>query len=137
MFHVPEFARLLHGPLASTPACGNNGTFFFRSKVPGREIWCRASDSLQWEHVSLHVTTRTPQQYFAPTWDELCAIKALFWDADDVVMQLHLARATWLNTHPAILHLWKPRDQVIPLPPRSLVGLDALEARTQHERLHT
>jgi hypothetical protein len=125
MFHVPEFARLRHGPLASTTWNGNNGAFVFRSKIPGRDLWVIASDQKAWEHVSVHAANRT-HKLFVPTWEEMCSIKDLFWDPEDVVMQLHPARSVWINNNPATLHLWRPIGQSIPTPPTVLVGIKAL-----------
>jgi hypothetical protein len=38
------------------------------------------------------------------------------------VMQLHPARVDYINFHPHCLHLWRPVDATIPLPPSCLVG---------------
>lgn len=57
-----------------------------------------------------------------PTWDEMCFIKDQFWDAEDVVMQLHPAKSQYVNIHPNALHLWRPVGAEIPTPPAYLVG---------------
>jgi hypothetical protein len=123
-FHVPEAARILNGRLASTSADGNYGAFFFTGKLPGRELWCIASEGLDWgwEHVSTHVANRNGK-LFMPTWDEMCWVKDQFWDEEDVVMQLHPAKSQWINNHPTTLHLWRPTQTPIPLPPGILVGI--------------
>jgi hypothetical protein len=64
-----------------------------------------------WEHVSVS-TPRRP-----PNWREMCFIKALFWDAEDTVVQFHPPESAYVNQHPHCLHLWRSRDVVIPLPP--------------------
>jgi hypothetical protein len=69
-----------------------------------------------WEHVSVSTTTRTP------SWQEMCWVKDLFWGKEEVVMQLHPAKSEYVNHHPYCLHLWKPIDSVIPLPPSHMVG---------------
>lgn len=69
-----------------------------------------------WEHVSVSTPTR------CPTWAEMDFIKNVFWREDEVVMQLHVARADHVNVHPYCLHLWRPRHQAIPLPDPALVG---------------
>lgn len=126
MFHVPEEARIQNGPLGSTWAAGANGAFWFAGLGGGRELWVIASDGLDWEHVSVHVANRT-NKLFMPTWDEMCWVKDQFWDADDVVMQLHPAKAEYVNTHGKTLHLWRPTHQAIPTPPSVLVGLKGVE----------
>ncbi len=126
MFHVPEEARILNGPLGTTWAAGRNGAFWFAGLGSGRELWCIASDGRGWEHVSCHAANRT-NKLFMPTWDEMCWVKAQFWDPEDVVMQLHPAASEAVNTHSKTLHLWRPIGQEIPTPPSILVGIKGLE----------
>lgn len=68
-----------------------------------------------WEHVSVSTETRVP------TWAEMCVVKALFWDAEDCVMQLHPPKSQYVNRHPRTLHLWRPIDSTIPQPPIDFV----------------
>lgn len=133
MFHVPNDYRILNGPMGSTDAHGNNGAFFLPPKITGRELWVIASDGLEWDHVSAHVANRS-NKLFMPTWDEMCYIKGLFWDAEDAVMQLHPPQSQWVNTHPTTLHLWRPQDATIPLPPDILVGLRSLNDLSLKEK---
>lgn len=79
-----------------------------------------------WEHISVHAANRT-NKLFIPTWQEMCWIKDQFWDDEDTVMQLHPPQSTWVNTHAATLHLWRPIGQTIPLPPSILVGIKGLQ----------
>lgn len=121
-FHVPNKYRVRSGPLASSPDDGNNGGFFVPYALgPRAPLKVIASDGCGWEHVSVSLPDR------CPTWDEMCAIKALFWDAEDAVMQLHPPRSTWVNNHPYCLHLWRPVEGAIPLPPQFMVGIAGLE----------
>jgi hypothetical protein len=69
-----------------------------------------------WEHVSVSTEKRTPK------WSEMCMIKDLFWDEEETVMQLHPPKSIYVNYHPFTLHLWKPMEHSIPLPPPLLVG---------------
>ena len=111
-FQVPEHYRLTH---LSDMSDGNNGAF----RVAGpqaRDLYVIASDGLGWEHVSVSARKR------CPTWEEMCFIKSLFWDDEDVVMQLHPKRSEYVNQHPFCLHLWKPTEAVIPTPNPILVG---------------
>ncbi|HEX6827111.1 MAG TPA: hypothetical protein VF077_12410 [Nitrospiraceae bacterium] len=126
MFHVPHPHRIRSGPLASEDRAGNNGAFCFPGLLPGRELWAIASDGLDWEHVSLHAANRT-NKLFVPNWQEMCYIKALFWDAEDTVIQIHPPQSTYINMHPATLHLWRPIGQEIPLPHPLLVGYKNLK----------
>jgi len=71
-FHVPEKLRIKKGSLASTGEYGNCGAFQLR-----RGIFVIASDGLGWEHVS------ASKKLYPPTWDDMCYVKALFWDDSD------------------------------------------------------
>lgn len=70
-----------------------------------------------WEHCSVSLPTRTP------SWEQMCAIKDLMWDENEVCYELHPAKKDYINNHPYCLHIWKPIDQKIPLPPSIMVGL--------------
>jgi len=50
-------------------------------------------------------------------------VKDLCWDDEDVVMQLHPRKSEYVNNHPHVLHLWRPRHEMIPTPPSILVGV--------------
>lgn len=68
-----------------------------------------------WEHVSVCPENR------CPTWDEMCEIKDMFWRDDETVIQIHPARRDYVNFMQNCLHLWKPINQDIPLPPKLFV----------------
>lgn len=127
-FHVPEVARLRSGPMGSDPSYGNNGAFLIPSVEPGWQLAIIASDGTDsdvpeadgWEHVSVRATRRLQSR--VPTWKEMAYVKGVFWDPEVVVMQLHPRQSQYVNNHPHVLHLWRPRHAPIPEPPASLVG---------------
>jgi hypothetical protein len=51
-----------------------------------------------------------------------CFVKNLFWEEEEVVMQLHPATSQYVNYHPNCLHLWRPMHMSILHPPSILVG---------------
>ena len=124
-FHVPEFARITDHPrLGTTAANGNNGAFELESSLPGWTLTLICSDGadvVEWEHVSVHASRYNGKQLRTPTWDEMAFVKNLCWDDADVVMQLHPAKRDYVNTHPHVLHLWRPTRATIPTPPIILV----------------
>ncbi len=79
-----------------------------------------AHEDIPWEHVSVSCKKRPPN------WKEMCFVKALFWDDEDTVMQLHPPKSQWINNHPYCLHLWRPLKETIPLPPQITVGFKEL-----------
>lgn len=57
-----------------------------------------------WEHVSITLTDVER----CPKWDEMAYIKDLFWNEDELVVQLHPPKDQYVNLHPHCLHLWRP-----------------------------
>ena len=119
MFHVPEKYRMSSGPMPSDSRFGNNGAFLIPPLLGRREFCIIASDGMGWEHVSVHIYECKRSR--TPNWEEMCHIKNLFWDTEDVVMQIHPRHSNYVNTHPHVLHLWRPTEAVIPEPPTDLV----------------
>lgn len=71
--------------------------------------------SSDWEHVSVSTPTR------CLTWEEMCKIKELFFNDDGAVIQIHPAKKNYVNVHNFCLHLWKPKNEKLSLPPSYLV----------------
>lgn len=115
MFHVPNQHRIRSGhPLASDDSYGNNGAFVvpFESYT----FMVIASDGAGWEHVSISLPTRDP------SWKQMCAIKDMFWDPEDLVVQFHPPESEYVNNHEHCLHLWRAIARNMPAPEAILVG---------------
>lgn len=117
-----EKYRLRHvGEFSSMP--GDLFGFFI---IPGphnidlRVIASCGDELIKWEHISVSCQNR------CPNWIEMSYIKDLFWDEEEVVMQLHPAKSKWINNMQYCLHMWKPLDCKIPLPPDIAVGIKGL-----------
>lgn len=122
MFHVPEKARtsLAGGLFATDSSYGNNGIFAF--KKAGVNYYIIASDGKGWEHVSIHVVEdNNLDSTRCPTWEEMCVVKSIFWDDEDLVVQYHPPKSQYVNRHNFTLHLWRPTAVLIPLPPLDMV----------------
>jgi len=113
---VPERYRITTGRFASSPADGANGAY--KIPVGSRYLHALVSDGQYdgWEHVSVNGGDRVP------TWDEMCTIKALFWDDEEAVIQYHPRASQYVNCHPYVLHLWRPTAVPLPEPPSILIG---------------
>jgi len=128
-FHVPESSRVHDGPMGTLPNAGPYGAFSVPSPEPGWRLLIIATDGADdavpdargWEHVSVHAINGKRSR--CPSWKEMCLVKDLFWDPEDVVMQLHPRRSEYVNNHPNVLHLWRPTHVDIPTPPSLLVGV--------------
>lgn len=119
-----EFRWKDPGPPFQTKEGEPFGVFLIPSRVSGgRElsvIACDATDPLSggWEHVSVSVSGRRDR---CATWNEMCAVKNLFWEPDKCVVQFHPPEADYVNDHPGVLHLWHKVGEPFPMPPKHCV----------------
>lgn len=120
MFKVPEKYRLKTGQLGSDESYGNNGVFTIQIDR-FKQIRCIASDGEGWEHVSVSIMENR-RRIFTPNWDEMCYVKALFWDDEDIIIQFHPPRSEYVNFHPNVLHLWRQSGIIYQTPKKSLIG---------------
>jgi hypothetical protein len=109
-----EGGRILKGEWATEPG-EHNGMFLIRLPRCGEIFKIIAGRGLGWEHVSISLSWR------CPTWDEMSAIKRLFWNDDETVVQYHPAKSDYVNQHPYCLHLWRPIDVELPTPDTIMV----------------
>lgn len=82
----------------------------------GSIIW---SIGAGWEHVSVSPYAKRTM----PTWDDMCTIKNIFWNEDEAVIQVHPAKAEYVNMVENCLHLWRCTYKEMVLPPSILVGI--------------
>ena len=96
---------------------GTCGVFEIPYPKTGVKLFCIASSSLGWDHVSVSLRNR------CPNWPEMSFIKRTFFSPDEVVMQLHVAEKNHVNFSETCLHLWRPNDgKIIPLPPKEFIA---------------
>lgn len=91
----------------------------FHITLPSGDICLAIADNdifnKGWEHVSVSLDDR------CLTWDEMCIIKDIFFYDTEEAMQLHPAKENYINISPYCLHIWRPKELAIPLPPKGLV----------------
>ena len=116
---------IAHWGWAGDETCG---MFALPSPIDQKPLLVVASGELGWEHVSVSRVTR------CPNWLEMDFIKNQFFGPEETVMQLHPPRSQWVSDHPYCLHLWRPTDQQIPLPPKWMVGGTSKEEATKAAR---
>lgn len=73
-----------------------------------------------WEHCSVSITDRYKR---TPSWEQMCFIKNSFWNEDECCVEYHPAKKDYVNNHEYCLHIWKPTEQELPMPPSIMVGL--------------
>lgn len=94
----------------------HNGAFSL--KIKGEEWFIIASDGMGWEHISISHMVKTK----LPSWTTMCILKDMFFEPEEVVMQLHPKKSEYVNNYQC-LHLWRPINKEIPAPPSILVGM--------------
>ena len=99
---------------------GNTGVFEFRQPGSGKRLFVLSSDSCGWDHISVHIPKKGKKQPL-PTWDDMCFVKAVFFDEEEVVCQFHPRETEYVNVHPGTLHLWKYQGADFPTPPLGMI----------------
>jgi hypothetical protein len=95
---------------------GGIGELYKAGKPYASVIW---SNGGGWEHVSI-----APYKHsHTPTWDEMCALKDMFFYDEETVVQYHPPKSEYVNNMPNCLHLWRPIYENIPQPPSIMVGI--------------
>lgn len=122
-----EHARVLHGP-GGTPRGVLAGQFVFRTDKAGRgdqtcEVLADNGMTTGWEHVSVkgRSTQKGGSRTFLVNWGVMCAIKEMFWEDWETVVQFHPPKAEYVNCHPHVLHLWRHKLGEPARPPMDLV----------------
>jgi hypothetical protein len=126
-----ERGRWTEGPMA-TPRGSRDGMFSLRTN-DGQEVRVMASqggDEVPWEHVSVSTKTR------CPTWKEMCWIKDLFFEDEEVVIQYHPRKSDYVNLHPFCLHLWRPLATELPTPPPMAAGPRTAEEKAVTDAIY-
>lgn len=89
----------------------------FEVPFEGRTFMVIASTGMGWDHVSVSLANR------CPNWREMCHMKDLFWGDEETVVQYHPKKSEYVNNHKFCLHMWRPHNDNIAVPPSMLVGL--------------
>ena len=83
-----------------------------------------------WEHVSVAPVKRNK----IPTWEQMCAVKDVFFKDDEAVIQIHPPKAEYVNMMTNCLHLWRPISKRLVLPPSFMVGYREGQTRAELEK---
>lgn len=123
MFKVPNQYRLRSGPMASDDSAGLCGAFQILKQNKGKKyiltIIADDGQTTGWQHVSCYTSVHSKR--FIPSWTDMCAVKALFWDDEDCVIQYHPPKSESVNINLYVLHLWRLVGIEIPRPTKDLI----------------
>lgn len=135
-----EACRVTTGELKSHPSWGGYGVFIIPRGPSGIGLKIIASagnldgDDTGWEHASI---TRVGSK-LTPNWAEMCFVKDLFWDDEECVVQFHPPKTMYVSNHPTCLHLFRPVDGIVRMPPPEMVGIksEGEVTKEQARKLH-
>ncbi len=94
----------------------------FACQVPRSSFYCLCiivSWGKGWDHVSVHADSKKGQ--FTPFWEDMSFAKYLFFKPSETVVQYHPPKSCYINNHEHTLHLWRPQNKEIELPPITMV----------------
>ena len=85
----------------------------FKVYVGGRSFCVLASvddigEEGKWEHIS--VTPGNLRRQTCPTWEEMAAIKDMFFFPEEECIEYHPKRSRYVNMQSFCLHIWRPAD---------------------------
>ena len=128
-----ERCRIENGPMASDTSYGMTGAFEMNISAGNRRTFGRklhiisncprdnANGGLDDQPAFERVSVSLVNEKGTPTWEEMDAVKRLFFKDSECVMQLHVPRAAHINISDGCLHLWRPTEVEIPRPDQALV----------------
>ena len=108
-----EIASVEKVEISDSGEDGFSGTVRRSGSPPLRFI---ASWGGEWDHVSVSLG------YRCPTWEEMAYVKDIFFKPDECAIQFHPPKENYVNIHPFCLHLWRPQNEAILMPPTEFVG---------------
>ena len=110
-----NYEDILKHPRIECSAMGVDGGLFRYNLYGKRSLRVVASNSLGWDHVSVSLNHRTP------TWEEMCEVKDIFFEPEEIVIQYHPPKSQYVNVHDYCLHMWKEQGIEVKLPPKFMV----------------
>lgn len=99
---------------AEAPNDGMGGYYY--DSINNKRLNFIFSYQMGWEHLSVSMPSRTP------SWEQMCKMKDIFWREDEACVQYHPKKEDYVNMHQHCLHIWRPTEEALPIPPHILVG---------------
>lgn len=123
---IEELRKTPNLMILQTSDDGGHGRVIF-GKLDGSVIW---SSGAGWDHISISPFKR----HYIPSWDDMCRLKDIFFYPEETVLQYHPAQSQYVNQLGNCLHLWRPQNYEIPLPPPILVGMQRNMSQSEFEK---
>lgn len=102
----------------------------FKVFVDGRSFMVIASvDDCGKDGLMEHISVTPKNQKRCPTWDEMAAIKDMFFLPEEECVQFHPKRSEYVNHHQFCLHIWRPVNGSLKQPQMATGGMATLAYR--------
>lgn len=117
--HLEEF-RCKDYSIWSSEKGDTFGVFIIR--IGSYALLCIVGDGHFWDHVSVTVRDKKGRQIKRlPNYNELCKVKNLFFEDDEIVVHYFVPATDHVNINDWCLHLWKHQQKPFPRPPMYMV----------------
>lgn len=86
-------------------------TLFRTFQIPFKKFWLNVVACVEpngWGHVSVTLTNNSR----IPKWEEMCFIKDIFFDPEELCIQFHPKKSQYVNLHDKCLHIWQPPKEI-------------------------
>lgn len=114
MKSMQEISGTINLQIMTTGTDGGAGWIFKAGKRWASVIWSTGGG---WDHVS--VSPMNIKQM--PSWEDMCRVKDMFFKPEEYCVQYHVPAEDNINVMSNCLHIWRPQNQVLPVPPKNLV----------------
>lgn len=98
---------------------GDSGNGCFKVFVKGKSFFVIATSEGGWDHVSVSPCSKSRKS--CPTWEEMCAIKDMFFSKEEEAVEYHPKESQYVNNYEYCLHIWRPTVEKLPTPPKYFV----------------
>lgn len=88
----------------------------FHVYVGGRSFIVIASIDHEGDETWEHISVSRPNNKKTPTWEEMCAIKDMFFEPEEECIQFHPKHSQYVNFSENCLHIWRPVGGILKSP---------------------
>ena len=115
MRHIREI--MSHKSVEPVAVNATGGAFIVRHRDKRFKAIVGLGDG--WEHVSVSQYSKNPKR--VPNYQEMKAIKRVFFREDEWAVEYHPSVSEYKSVNPWVLHIWRPTDVELPIPPSYMV----------------
>lgn len=136
MRNLDTVRNLIRVDLYGDGIVGNehNGAFVIDRHKNGEFFLLVVSNGMGFDHVSVTLHRKNGADIKrCPSFGEMQMIKEKIFEDDEIVFQLHPREEDYINTHPFCLHLWRPNNCEMNIPPLYAVEEDRLREDNEFE----